>query len=175
MSGPIEPVDLDSLLFVNVDGERQLGRPNGRERALAEALLRDRALLSRSMGMQETLATVLAAVREGSTIEGRRSTVEAYVNVSRYVIESPQRADAEASATRALWRRWIDELAEHSLRPVGWPTVTRRHLAWTVEAAMFRTRRNGTDPGMVEVEPELHGDWHLVQLGLECEAVPITP
>ena len=34
MSGPIEPVDLDSLLFQTINGERRIGEPNERERQL---------------------------------------------------------------------------------------------------------------------------------------------
>lgn len=165
MNGPLEPVDLDSLIFTTIAGEQRIGQPNGRERQLAHSLLADPAWRS---GLGETaLATVLAAVREGSTVEGPRQRVGATVTVSRCVIEGTG-GDAERSATRAVWRRWSDELHVHGLRPIGWPTVQRTHLAFgrTIEDDPAHPERRG----LTVVGPD--ADWALLELRLECEGVP---
>lgn len=107
------------------------------------------------------IARQLAAVREGSTLEGPRSTVETHTTIDRHVLESDP--STLEHVTRGLWRRWVDELAGHGLRPVGWPAVTRRQLAWTP-----------TDPGPVEV-PADDDSWALVELSIECEGVPAVP
>lgn len=166
MSDPNEPVDIDSLIFESIAGERRLGRPGRRDLALAERLIADRGLWQ-PLGGTEYLATVLAAVREGSTVEGARQLVGAVVTVSRRAIEGTE-GDAERHATRAVWRRWSDELHAHALRPIGWPAVERTHLAF------------GTTTVHDSHHPERHGlvvvpadaEWTLLELRLRCEAVP---
>lgn len=154
-----EPVDLEPLLFVSSDGNRRLGTPNRLDRALAEALIADRALWQ-PYG-DTYLATVLAAVREGSTIEGPRKIVNGHTEIPRQIYAGPDGVRTIESATKHAWRSWFGELVRGGLRPVGWPTVQRTYLAWPVLGA--------STTGLVEVDPERA---EILALSVSCETVP---
>jgi hypothetical protein len=86
------------------------------------------------------------------------------------VIEDTE-GEAGTQVTRQLWRRWSDELHAHGLRPCGWPAVQRTHLAFglTMEDDPAHPERRG----LVVVGPD--DGWDLLELRLECEAVPTAP
>lgn len=159
----VDPVDLDSLMFVSRDGERRIVPPNDRELALARRLLADRGMWQQGIG-EHTLATALAAVREGSTLPGTRSVVSTETHVA-----ARQWPEAQPSAVRATYRRWSDELLAHGVRPVGWPaSPTIEFLRWSRRLEGAPDERHA---GLERVPSDEYA-YDLVCVRIETEAVP---
>lgn len=142
-----EPVDLDRLLFVDVDGVRHLGMPNRDEEQLAAALARDVVILG-AMVAAPALAMALAAVREGSTLPGPRSVVRAELHLIGRAWRDP---DARRQAERAVRRKWFDELERHGHRPVGWPVIEVTRYGYSSEWALSLIGPDDRHPGFVRL------------------------
>lgn len=119
-----EPIDLDSLLFIGSDGVRHIVDPNPREVELARRFTRGLPMGERAL-TERSLAHAFAAVREGSTLEGRRSTVGASYTVPAEVYRR-EGVDRLSLIRRAVRVRWARELFDKGLRPIGWPSVIAR-------------------------------------------------
>lgn len=114
---------LERLIYVDANGERKVGVANSNELHLAERLLRDRNLWA--YADVKTLAAVLAAVREGSTMTGRRETIS-----SEYHVATRWDAAEEAYARERLRVHWVETMTRSGLRPVGWPSIVRKRLKY---------------------------------------------
>lgn len=165
MTGPVavdgQPVDLDLLLFVDANGDRRFGVPNPFEQRLAEALLRDRVLWRYADA--NTLATVLAAVREGSTLTGQRREVGCAVRVGGEVWR--REPGAEAVARERCRTGWARRLARDGLRPVGWPPIEVTPLRWPTRSDSASVTRDSMMPTNVD-----HCD--VVLVAISGPAVP---
>lgn len=126
-------------------------QPNETERRLARDL---------RMRLEHDIAAHLAAVREGLTLEGPRVVVSGHAELPRYVFLGPDRERALELATDHAWRSWFGELRRRNLRPCGWPTEQRTHLAMP----------NALE-GWVEVDED-RAD--RLMISVSCEAVPMT-
>lgn len=170
--GPLEPINLDTLLFITRDGIRHIIEPNPRERELARMLLSDRAAWQPGLG-EQSLATALAAVREGSTLEGPRSSVGGEQHVSGRLWDHEPALQLRARQTVRV--QWMRELHEHGLRPIGWPPIVVEHYAWRPGYATSTPAADDRHAGMVllttgQVEAGARADY--VCLRIEGEAVP---
>lgn len=102
----------------------------------------------------------LADARDGATLPGPRTVVEAHHDVHAMTWQTV--AVAEDDAYRRVRRAWTDELHQQRLRPLEWPAVTRTFWRWRPSYTL------GGEP--MEQCEEREAD--LVRLSLYSVAVP---